>query len=170
MYNVGDKVVYPMHGAGVIESIEEREILGKKCSYYVLKIPIGDLKVMIPTNNVDDIGIRDVISISEADQVFKVLGSSNHELSTNWNKRYRENLVKIKSGDIFAVADVVRSLMQREKEKGLSTGERKMLASAKQILISELVLAKGLDQREVEKKIQEYFYGWKKPFEGDLMC
>lgn len=158
MYNVGDKIVYPMHGAGVIESIEEREILGKKCSYYVMKIPIGDLKVMIPTDNINDIGIRDVISISEADKVFSALGSGQHEFSANWNKRYRENMVKIKSGDIFEVADVVRSLMQREKERGLSTGERKMLTSAKQILISELVLAKGLNQCEVENKIQEYLY------------
>ncbi len=156
MYNVGDKIVYPMHGAGIIESIEEREILGKICSYYVMKIPIGDLKVMIPTNNVDDIGIRDVISITDADKVFSVLGSNQHELSSNWNKRYRENMVKIKSGNIFEVAEVVRSLMQRERERGLSTGERKMLNSAKQILISELVLAKGLNQREVENKIHEY--------------
>jgi len=158
MYNVGDKIVYPMHGAGVIESIEDKEILGKWCSYYVMKIPIGDLKVMIPTNNVDDIGIRDVISMSEADRVFKVLGNGQHEFSTNWNKRYRENMVKIKSGDIFEVADVVRSLMQRERDRGLSTGERKMLNSAKQILISELVLAKGLKQNEVEDKIHEYLY------------
>ncbi len=159
MYNVGDKIVYPMHGAGVIESIEEREILGKKCSYYVMKIPIGDLKVMIPTNNVNDIGIRDVISISEADKVFNVLGNVQHDFCSNWNKRYRENMVKIKSGDIFEVAEVVRSLMQRERERGLSTGERKMLNSAKQILISELVLAKGLNQHEVETKIHEYLYG-----------
>lgn len=159
MYNVGDKIVYPMHGAGIIESIEEKEILGKSCSYYVMKIPIGDLKVMIPTNHVDDVGIRDVISITEADRVFKVLKSEQHDLSKNWNKRYRENMVKIKSGDIFEVADVVRSLMQREKERGLSTGERKMLSSAKQILISELVLAKGLNQHEVEDKIHEYLYG-----------
>lgn len=159
MYNVGDKIVYPMHGAGIIESIEEKEILGKSCSYYVMKIPIGDLKVMIPTNNVDDIGIRDVISISDADRVFKALGSGQHEFSPNWNKRYRENMVKIKSGDIFEVADVVRSLMQREKDRGLSTGERKMLNSAKQILISELVLAKGLNQHEVEDKIHGYLYG-----------
>lgn len=159
MYNVGDKIVYPMHGAGVIESIEEREILGKRCSYYVMKIPIGDLKVLIPTNNVDDIGIRDVISISDADRVFNLLGDNHHEFSSNWNKRYRENMVKIKSGDIFEVAEVVRSLMQRERERGLSTGERKMLNSAKQILISELVLAKGLNQHEVEDKIHEYLYG-----------
>ncbi|MHB8061411.1 MAG: CarD family transcriptional regulator, partial [Ruminiclostridium sp.] len=120
MYNVGDKIVYPMHGAGIIESIEEKEILGKRCSYYVMKIPIGDLKVMIPTNNVDDIGIRDVVSISDADKVFIALGNGQHEFSSNWNKRYRENMVKIKSGDIFEVADVVRSLMQRDKDRGLS--------------------------------------------------
>ncbi|ACL74726.1 CarD family transcriptional regulator [Ruminiclostridium cellulolyticum] len=159
MYNVGDKIVYPMHGAGVIESIEEKEILGKTCSYYVMKIPIGDLKVMIPTNNITDIGIRDVISVSEADSVFDFLKNGQHEIPSNWNKRYRENMVKIKSGDIFEVADVVRGLMQREKEKGLSTGERKMLSSAKQILISELVLAKGINQHDVEVKIQEYLYG-----------
>jgi CarD family transcriptional regulator len=148
-----------MHGAGIIESIEEREILGKRCSYYVMKMPIGDLKVMIPTNNVDDVGIRDIVSISDADRVFVSLGHHTNECSTNWNKRYRENMVKIKSGDIFEVADVVGSLMQRDKERGLSTGERKMLTSAKQILISELVLAKGLNQHEVEVKIQEYLYG-----------
>lgn len=159
MYNVGDKIVYPMHGAGIIESIEEKEILGKLCSYYVMKIPIGDLKVMIPTNNVHDIGIRDVVSISDADRVFKALGSGHQEFSPNWNKRYRDNMVKIKSGDIFEVAEVVRSLMQRERDRGLSTGERKMLNSAKQILISELVLAKGLNQHEVEDKIHEYLYG-----------
>lgn len=158
MYNVGDKIVYPMHGAGIIESIEEKEILGKLCSYYVMKIPIGDLKVMIPTNNVNDIGIRDVISISEADKVFKVFKNEPHELSSNWNKRYRENMTKIKSGNIFEVADVVGCLMQRDRDRGLSTGERKMLSSAKQILISELVLAKGLNQHEVEDKIQEYLY------------
>ena len=159
MYNVGDKIVYPMHGAGIIESIEEKEILGKRCSYYIMKIPIGDLKVMIPTNNVEDIGIRDVVSISEADRVFKTLAVEHQEFSANWNKRYRENMVKIKSGNIFEVADVVRSLMQRDRDKGLSTGERKMLNSAKQILVSELVLAKGINQHEVEDKIQEYLYG-----------
>ncbi len=159
MYNVGDKIVYPMHGAGVIESIEEREILGRRCSYYVMKIPIGDLKVMIPTDNVDEIGVRDVISISDADKVFTILSCDCSECSANWNKRYRENMIKIKSGNIFEVAEVVRSLMQRDRDRGLSTGERKMLASAKQILISELVLAKGLNQHEVETKIVENLNG-----------
>ncbi|HHW47544.1 MAG TPA: CarD family transcriptional regulator [Clostridiaceae bacterium] len=153
MYNVGDKIVYPMHGAGIIESIEEREILGQKQSYYILKMPIGDMKVMIPTQNVDGIGIRSIIGSQEVDKVFEILQDRNVNVTSNWNKRYRENMSKIKSGDIFEVADVVRALMLREKKKGLSTGERKMLSSARQILISELVLAKGVNQLEMEKTI-----------------
>lgn len=156
MYNVGDRIVYPMHGAGVIESIEEKEILGSKQSYYVVKIPIGDMKVMIPTKNVKGIGIREVISEQDADRVFTVLGMENNNATSNWNKRYRENMTKIKSGNIYEVADVVRSLMLRENEKGLSTGERKMLASAKQILISELVLAKNMNAIEIEKIIGKF--------------
>lgn len=155
MFNVGDKIVYPMHGAGVIESIEEREILGQKHNYYVLKMPIGDMKVMIPIQNVDDIGIREVIGEQDVDRVFELLHDRSINVTSNWNKRYRENMDKIKSGNIFEVASVVKALMLREKEKGLSTGERKMLNSARQILISELVLAKGTGQFEIESIINE---------------
>lgn len=153
MFNVGDKIVYPMHGAGVIESIEEKEILGQKQNYYVVKMPIGDMRVLIPTENIGGIGIREVIGVKDAEKVFAILHDQSINVTSNWNKRYRENMVKIKSGNIFEVADVVRTLTLREKEKGLSTGERKMLNSAKQILISELVLAKGLNPFEVEKLI-----------------
>lgn len=156
MYSVGDKIVYPMHGAGVIESIEEREILGQKQNYYVVKMPIGDMRVMIPIHNVSDIGIREVIGMKDVDKVFDILKDQSINVTSNWNKRYRENMVKIKSGNIFEVADVVRTLMLREKEKGLSTGERKMLNSARQILISELVLARGSDQFEIEDIINRY--------------
>ncbi|HQA58088.1 MAG TPA: CarD family transcriptional regulator [Acetivibrio sp.] len=156
MYNIGDKIVYPMHGAGVIESIEEKEILGNKQSYYVVKIPIGEMKVLIPTKNVEDIGIREVISEEDADKVFSVLKNKSVSMSSNWNKRYRENMVKIKSGNIYDVAEVVRCLMLRDKEKGLSTGERKMLNNAKQILISELVLVKNMNPREIENIINKY--------------
>ncbi len=156
MYNVGDKIVYPMHGAGVIESIEEKEILGCKQDYYVLRMPVGDMKVMIPTRNVDGIGIRQVIGSRDVDKVFEILQDHSVNVTDNWNKRYRENMTKIKSGDIYEVADVVRSLMKREKEKGLSTGEKKMLNSARQILISELVLARDLEQMEVETAINDY--------------
>ncbi|AUS95579.1 CarD family transcriptional regulator [Clostridium thermosuccinogenes] len=155
MFNVGDKIVYPMHGAGIIESIEEKEILGEKRNYYVMKMPLGEMKVMIPTHSVDEIGIREIISESDADKVLDILSEENVNVNTNWNKRYRENMVKIKGGNIFEVAEVVRTLMQREHEKGLSTGERKMLNSARQILISELVLVKGMDQCEIENIINK---------------
>jgi CarD family transcriptional regulator len=156
MFNVGDKIVYPMHGAGVIESIEEREILGHKQDYYVMKMPVGDMKVMIPTHNVDGIGIREIIESREVDKVFEILQDQNVNVTNNWNKRYRENMTKIKSGNIYEVADVVRTLMIREREKGLSTGERKMLNSARQILVSELVLAGDTDQMEIETVINEF--------------
>ncbi len=153
MFRIGDKIVYPMHGAGVIESIEEREILGERKRYYVMKMPVGDMKVMIPINNVGCIGIRDVIDRKDADEVFRSLENKSNEQSANWNKRYRENMIKIKSGNVFEVADVVKSLILRERSKGLSTGERKMLNSAKQILISELVLAKNMNPMDVEDLI-----------------
>lgn len=156
MFNIGDKIVYPMHGAGIIESIEEKEILGQIQDYYVVRMPIGDMKVLIPTNNVVDIGIREVICQNDVDKVFAILCDNNCHENSNWNKRYRENMIKIKSGNIFEVADVVRSLMQRETDKGLSTGERKMLNSARRILISELVLAKNMNQYEIEDIINDY--------------
>jgi len=156
MFNVGDKIVYPMHGAGVIESIEEREILGNIQKYYVLKMPVGDMKVMIPTLNVEEIGIREVIDSCEVDKVYEILQDQSVNVTNNWNKRYRENMSKIKSGNIYEVADVVRILMIREREKGLSTGERKMLNSAKQIMVSELVLAGDIDQFEIETVINDF--------------
>lgn len=155
MFNVGDKIVYPMHGAGIIESIEEREILGEKQRYYVIKMPVGDIKVMIPTTNAKDVGIREIVDKEKAQQVIGTLEGQRVYINTNWNKRYRENLEKIKSGNIFEVADVVRNLYYRDKEKGLSTGEKKMLNNAKQILVSELVLANEMEQNEVEKVINE---------------
>ncbi len=156
MYNIGDKIVYPMHGAGIIESIEEKEILGQKKSYYVVKIPVGEMKVMIPTSNVTDIGIREVISNQDADKVLATLGEMEQSSNNNWNKRYRENMTKIKSGNIFEIACVVRSLIQRDRDKGLSTGERKMLNSAKQILVSELVLAKNIEPLEIERIMNKH--------------
>lgn len=157
MFNIGDKIVYPMHGAGVIISIEEREILGCKQDYYVVRMPVGDMMVMIPTHNIDGIGIREIINTNEVEKVYEILSDHRADSTSNWNKRYRENMAKIKSGNIYEVADVVRSLMLREKEKCLSTGERKMLNSAKQILISELILARNMNQTEVEEKVNDFF-------------
>ena len=158
MYRIGDKIVYPMHGAGVIEAIEEKEYLGSKQYYYVLKMPVGDLRVMIPTQNVVEVGIREVIKPVEFEKVQRILRDPSVNVTTNWNKRYRENMIKIKSGSIYEVADVFRSLKLRENSKGLSTGERKMLNSAKQILLSELVLVIDKSQAEIEEEIENCIY------------
>jgi len=155
LFSVGDKVVYPMHGAGIIEAIEEKEILGDKKTYYIMKLPIGDMKVMIPTDNVDGIGLREVIPQDQVKRVFEVLRASKTKMSSNWNRRYRASLEKIKSGDIYEVAEVVRNLDIRDREKGLSTGERKMLDNAKQILVSELVLAQGIEEEEATSLLDE---------------
>lgn len=152
MYNVGDKVVYPMHGAGVIDAIEEKEILGEKQSYYILKMP-GEVKVMVPTLTAEEHGIRNVIDKAEAEKVINVLEQDETEMEKNWNKRYRDNMDKMKSGNIYEIADVVRNLSFKQKEKGLSTGEKKMLYNAKQILVSELVLAEHATQDEVEELV-----------------
>ncbi|HHT85322.1 MAG: CarD family transcriptional regulator [Bacillota bacterium] len=155
MFRVGDRVVYPMHGAGTIEGIEQREILGKTHKYYVLQLPISDMKVMIPVDNTEEIGLRDVIKPSQVDEVLNILRQDSTPMSSNWNRRYRNNLEKIKSGDIFEVASVVRNLSARNKEKGLSTGERKMLESAKEILLSELILASDWDRDKAVSIIEE---------------
>jgi len=157
VFSVGDKVVYPMHGAGIIEAIEEREILGRRKTYYIMRLPLGDMKVMIPTDNVEEIGIRDIISCEEVHKVIEVLKNDKTKMSSNWNRRYRANMQKIKSGNIFEVAEVVRNLQRRDMEKGLSTGERKMLSNAKQILISELVLADNIEEEKARELIDNLF-------------
>ena len=152
MFNVGDKVVYPMHGAGTIDSIEEKDVLGEKQSYYILKMP-GEVKVMVPIAKAEQVGVRSIIDKGSADKVFEVLEHDETEMNKNWNKRYRDNMDKLKSGDIYEIADVVRNLSFKQKEKGLSTGEKKMLYNAKQILVSELVFAENSTQNEVEELI-----------------
>lgn len=157
MFNIGDRVVYPMHGAGVIEGIEEKDLGGNIEEYYIIKLTMGEMKVMIPVSNVDLVGIREVISEDEVDKVFEVLKGENTKMSSNWNRQYRANMEKIKSGSIFEVAEVVRNLSLRDREKGLSTGERKMLENARQILLSELVLAQNLAEEQAEALLEECF-------------
>jgi len=152
MFNVGDQIVYPMHGAGTIDSIEEKDILGEKQSYYILRMP-GEIKVMVPVDKAEQVGVRNIIDKTSADKVFSLLSQDETEMDKNWNKRYRDNMEKIKSGDIYEIADVVRNLSFKQKEKGLSTGEKKMLTNAKQILVSELVLAQQADKNEIEELV-----------------
>ena len=153
MFNVGDKIVYPMHGAGTIDAIEEKDILGEKQNYYIIKMP-GEVKVMVPISKASDIGVRSIIDKAEAGKVLEVLEANETEMSNNWNKRYKENMEKMKSGSIYEVADVVRNLSYKQKEKGLSTREKKMLNNAKQILVSELVLAEHASENEVENLVE----------------
>ena len=152
MFNIGDKVVYPMHGAGIIQDLEEKNILGEKTAYYIIKMP-GEVKVMVPTAKAEEIGMRNIIDGETASKVFQVLETDSTEMSLNWNKRYRDNMEKMKSGDIYEVADVVRNLSFKQKERGLSTGEKKMLLNAKQILVSELTLAENAQKEAIEELV-----------------
>lgn len=155
MYKIGDKVVYPMHGAGIIEEIEEKTILGELRKYYVLNVPCGDIKIMIPVDKCQEIGVRKVICDSYVTEVITVLGGPTSEMSSNWNRRYRENMEKLKTGNIIEVAEVVRNLLRTEREKHLSTGEKKMLSNAKQILLSEIILAEGINYEEADKLVDD---------------
>jgi len=157
LFKIGDKVVYPMHGAGVIEAIEEKEVLGETRKYYVLRLPVGDMKVMIPVSNCKEIGLRQVIDEDGVQKVFRILREQSTSMSANWNRRYRANLEKIKSGNIYEVAEVVRNLVIRDKEKGLSSGERKMLENARQILLSELVLATEMAEDKAKSMLDRAF-------------
>lgn len=152
MFKIGDKVVYPMHGAGIIQDIEEKDILGEKESYYIIKMP-GEVKVMVPTSKAEQNGVRNIIDADTANKVFKVLEEDSTEVSMNWNKRYRNNMEKMKSGDIYETADVVRNLTFKQKERGLSTSEKKMLLNAKQILVSELTLAENSQKETIEEMV-----------------
>lgn len=153
MFEIGDYIAHPMHGAGVIESIVTKKINGAERDYYVLKLPVGDMVVMVPVDGCERIGVRAIISDSEARKVLSSFSGLEICMTQNWNKRYRENMDLLKSGDLLKVAAVVKGLICRDNERGLSTGERKMLHSAKQILISELVIAMSADYAQIEKAL-----------------
>ncbi|KXB71940.1 MULTISPECIES: CarD family transcriptional regulator [Peptoniphilus] len=160
MFNIGDKIVYPMHGAGEIVAIEEREILGDVHKYYIVRLPINDLKVMVPVKNAKEVGVRDISDADTMEKVLKNLSSGEIiSMPKNWNRRYRYNLDKIKSGDLMEIADVVRSLESLDREKSLSTGERKILNEAKQIIVSEMVLVFEKNVEEVTKLIDDAIFG-----------
>ncbi len=150
MYAVDDKVVHPMHGAGVIEEIKELEIVGTKRKYYTVRFAMGNMVTNIPVENCDNIGIRGVIDKKEAKKVLETFRKLPVTDDSNWNKRQRENLVRIKSGDIYQVLGVLKDLMFREKTKGLSTSERKTLGSARQIVVSELLMSKVAELSDIE--------------------
>jgi CarD family transcriptional regulator len=158
-FAVGDKVVYPHHGAAIIEGKERRPFDGKKTDYFVLRITYGDLKVSIPVDKADEIGLREVINDEEVEEVFTVLRKKEARMPTNWSRRFKNHVEKLKSGDIYQVAEVVRNLSLREADKGLSAGEKRMLARARQILVSELVFALNVDEETADSRLDDVLAG-----------
>ncbi|MEG2988953.1 MAG: CarD family transcriptional regulator [Oscillospiraceae bacterium] len=153
MFQIGDKIVHPMHGAGVVDAIIQKKVNGITRDYYILKLPVGGMLVMIPTDNTEEIGMRHIVDKERADEVIAAIPGIEVDMTQNWNRRYRENMLRLKSGDLIEVARVVKGLVLRDTDRGLSTGERKMLHSAKQILISELVLSQNSTYEEVDARI-----------------
>ncbi|TLG68879.1 CarD family transcriptional regulator [Cutibacterium acnes] len=155
-FDVGETVVYPNHGAAVIEDIETRTIKGEEKLYLVLRI-LGqnDLVVRVPASNLDLVGVRDVVDDEGLENVFEVLRKTNVEEPSNWSRRYKANLEKLHSGNVLKVAEVVRDLWRRERDRGLSAGEKRMLSKARQILVSELALAKKVADDRAEEMLDE---------------
>ncbi len=155
-FSVGETVVYPNHGAAVIEDIESRTIKGEARDYLVLRIiSQNDLVVRVPACNVDLVGVRDVVDKAGLERVFGVLRAEHVEEPTNWSRRYKANLEKLHSGDVLKVSEVVRDLWRRDHERGLSAGEKRMLAKARQILVSELALAEKTNEDKAELRLDE---------------
>ena len=159
MFEVGDKVVYPHHGAGTIVKKESREVLGEKREYLTIKILHNDMTVNVPADNADRVGLRKVIDEQMVSKVLKALTGNGTTMPKNWNRRFKHNRDKMKTGDIFELAEVVRNLSLRDHEKGLSTGEKQMFVKAKKILSSELMYAKELDEEEAAEWLEEVLEG-----------
>ena len=155
MFEVGETVVYPHHGAATISEVKTRIVRGEEKLYLKLQVTQGDLTIEVPAENVDLVGVRDVIGKEGLDKVFEVLRAPFTEEPTNWSRRYKANLEKLASGDVIKVAEVVRDLWRRERERGLSAGEKRMLAKARQILVSELALAEKTDEVKAESILDE---------------
>ncbi|GAA1086425.1 MULTISPECIES: CarD family transcriptional regulator [Tsukamurella] len=155
IFKVGDTVVYPHHGAALIEAIEIKTIGGREREYLVLKVAQGDLTVKVPAENAEVVGVRDVVGQEGLDKVFQVLRAPHTEEPTNWSRRYKANLEKLASGDVNKVAEVVRDLWRREQDRGLSAGEKRMLTKARQILVGELALAESTNDEKAALLLDE---------------
>ncbi|SEA23258.1 transcriptional regulator, CarD family [Bowdeniella nasicola] len=154
-YKVGETVVYPHHGAATIEAINKRTIRGEEKTYLKLNVAQGDLTIEVPAENLDLVGVRDVVDEEGLEEVFDVLRSSHTEEPTNWSRRYKANVEKIASGDVIKVAEVVRDLSRRDADRGLSAGEKRMLSKARQILESEVALAEEVNEDTARDRVDE---------------
>ena len=155
VFAVGAKIVYPMHGAGTIQGIEEIKILGKKKQYYIFKLPYNDMNIMMPVESEELVGVRNIVEKKVIEDVVGLLRSESTEMPANWSRRHRENTDKLKTGDIMQVAEVVRNLMRMDRVRSLSAGERKLLGTARQILASEMMLTMDITENEARNIIEE---------------
>ncbi len=157
-FKVGDMAVYPAHGVGEVKSIETREILGSRQAFYVLQILDSGMKIMVPTSNVSAVGLREIISESEVDDVYSIMKERDVKIDNQtWNRRYREYMDKIKTGSVYEIAEVLRDLSLLKFQKELSFGERKMLDTAKNLLVKELAICEERDEEEIDEEINEIF-------------
>ena len=158
MFDVGDLAVYPAHGVGVIEKIESQEISGCRQDFYVMRILDNDMIIMIPKNNVNNVGLREIIGEGEVRKLYTILKKKDVVIDNQtWNRRYREYMDKIKTGSVFEVAEVYRDLLMLKVEKDLSFGERKMLDTARTLLVKEISIAKNIKEEQVEKDLERIF-------------
>ena len=158
MFKEGDLAVYPAHGVGIIERIETQEISGARQAFYVMRILENDMIIMIPTQNVDNVGLREIIGQSEIPKLYSILQKRDVKIDNQtWNRRYREYMEKIKTGSVYEVAEVYRDLLMLKVEKELSFGERKMLDTARNLLVKEISLAKHVEEEQIEKDLDQIF-------------
>jgi CarD family transcriptional regulator len=155
MFKVGDVAVYPAQGVGVIEAIEKREFMGNRQTFYVMKIMSNGMKIMIPTNSAESVGLREVIPVEEIPKVYEILKNKDVIIDKQtWNKRYKDYLDKIKTGSVFEIARVLRDLFILKSDKSLSFGERKMMDTAKSLLVKEISIASKLEETKVEQDLR----------------
>lgn len=152
-YQIGDRIAHPLHGAGVISALEEKRVDGVNRVFYVMRLPFGDMLIKFPQDTCEKVGVRPIHSSEEIHDILSRIPDIDLDMEQSWNKRYRENMLRIRSGDLLTVSGVIKGLLRRDAVRTLSTGERKMLHTAKQILASEIALAMELDYDEVEKRL-----------------
>jgi CarD family transcriptional regulator len=158
MFKKGDLAVYPAHGVGVIETIESQEISGCRQDFYIIRILDNNMKIMVPTQNVDSVGLREIIAQKEVPKLYSILKKRDVVIDNQtWNRRYREYMDKIKTGSVFEVAEVYRDLLMLKEDKDLSFGERKMLDTARSLLVKEISLAKKVAEKQIEKDLDKMF-------------
>lgn len=153
MFVIGDKIVHPMHGAGIIQNIEEQKVLGEIKKYYVLNLSCNNMEIMIPVDSEEQVGLRSIVDASMMEKAIEVLGKESTAMDPNWNRRNREHLARLKTGDILEVAAIVRNLIRVNREKKLSAGEKKVLANARRVLESEMIIVLGISDIEAEELV-----------------